>query len=91
MIENGNLDNLDPRRCADIEYISMWGGGITCICGNFWWDCGPIDESGEITTKEYKNICCTASGKIERIGMNIIKHTAKRGCCCWKPCFEEVL
>jgi len=82
-------DQLDPRRCADIEYFSMSGGGIKCICEHFWWDYGPLDEM-ESPTKYYKEICCTVSRKIERIGMSVVKHTAKRGCCCWKPCFDEV-
>ncbi len=80
----------DPRRCADIEYISMWGTGIKCICGHFWWDCGPIDESEETTTKMYKTLGCTCTGKIEKINMSIVKSTAIRGCCSWKPEFEEV-
>lgn len=78
----------DPRRCADIEYISMYGHGVKCICKYFWWDCGPIDESGE-TPGEYKELACWATGDLERISMGVIKHTALRGCCCWKPCLDE--
>ena len=83
------MSNPDPRRCADIEYISVWGGGVKCVCGNFWWDCGPIDEGGETSNKMYKEICCTCTGKIERIGMGVVKSTAIRGCCSWKPVFDE--
>lgn len=79
----------DPRRCADIEYFSMWSSnGIKCICKHFWWDCGPIDESEETTSDMYKTIGCTCSGNIERITMGVVNHTAKRGCCCWKPELE---
>ena len=78
----------DPRRCADIKYISMFGTGVKCICKYFWWDCGPIDESGE-TPGEYKELACWATGDLERIPMGVIKHTALRGCCCWKPCFDK--
>lgn len=85
------ITNPDPRRCADIEYFSMYGGGVKCICDHFWWDHGPLDESGETTNKMYTTIACTQSGNIERITMGVINHTAKRGCCCWKPCFDEVI
>ena len=78
----------DPRRCADIKYFSMFGQGVKCICKHFWWDCGPIDPSGE-NPGEFKEICCTSTGNIERITMGVINHTAKRGCCCWKPCFDD--
>lgn len=76
----------DPRRCADIKYISMYGGGVKCICKYFWWDCGPIDESGEIPG-EYTSLMCMYDDK--RLTMGIINHTALRGCCCWKPCFDS--
>ena len=78
----------DPRRCADITHWSLFGTGITPICKHFWWDCGPIDEMAD-KVKYYKEICCTISGKIERIGMGVVNHTAKCGCCCWKPEFVE--
>ena len=79
---------LDPRRCADIEYISMRGNGVKCKCGHFWWDCGPKDELAD-HIEYYKEICCTATGDIERISMGVVKSTAIRGCCAWKPCFDE--
>jgi hypothetical protein len=78
--------NPDPRRCADIRYFSMWGDGVICRCGNFWWDCGPKDESGEIPG-DYVDIVCMKDDK--RLTMGIINHTALRGCCSWKPYFEE--
>lgn len=79
----------DPRRCADIEYFSMFGTGVNCICGHFWWDYGPLDESGETTSAMYTNLACTSSGSLDRITRGVINHTAKRGCCRWKPCFDE--
>jgi hypothetical protein len=78
----------DPRRCADIEYMSMYGSGVKSRCGHFWWDCGPIDPAGEILG-EYKELACESTGRLERITMGVINHTAIRGCCSWKPCFDE--
>lgn len=80
------LKNPDPRRCADVKYFSMYGGGVIYRCGNFWYDCGPKDESGEIPGK-YVDIRCMHDDKTLTIG--VINHTALRGCCCWKPYFGE--
>jgi hypothetical protein len=82
-----STESPDPRRCADIRYFSMWGGGVDYRCGFFWYDCGPKDESGEIPG-EYVEIICMKDDR--KLTMGIIDHTARRGCCCWKPCFEDI-
>lgn len=80
------IKNPDPRRCADVEYFSLYGSGVICQCGYFWWDVEPRDEYND-DYRERVTLMCMKDDKPLTSG--IIKHTALRGCCSWKPKFEE--
>lgn len=80
-----SIKNPDPRRCADVEYFGAYGSGVVCKCGFFWWDIGPRDEYAD-DYREFVAIMCMKDDK--PLTMGIIQHTARRGCCSWKPEFE---
>ena len=83
-----NKEDLDPRRCADIGHFSIWGSDVSCKCGHFWWDCGPKDEYNDDYSPRTVLMCMKDD---KPLTMGMINHTARHGCCCWKPEFEDRL
>jgi hypothetical protein len=70
---------MHPMRCCD-NYLE---DPIKCICRYFWWDAGPLDESGETTTDWYRSYACQRNDRsLKPCG---IKHTQVHGCVGFMP------
>jgi hypothetical protein len=71
------MTDKSPYRCCD-DHLSHYD--VQCICDYFWWDSGPIDETGETTNDWYHMYACTRNKQWLDLKPCNIKHTEKIGC-----------
>lgn len=74
---------ISEFRCCDNHLETP----IICKCEYFWWDTGPLDETGDTTTDWYKTYICNNTGLI--LKPCNIKHTQIYGCNSFKQVENE--